>query len=68
MRMQIYQRKNGHVSGEKIIEAAKTLREEALEADRPAPEVRIWLVSAGGFTGEVMEYISEKYIPRIMMV
>ncbi len=41
---------------EKLEHAAQALRQEAKDADLPVPAIRMWLVSTGGFTGEVLEH------------
>ncbi len=44
----------------KLEKAADALRHEATETDLPVPNIRIWLVSTGGFTQEVIEYVGQK--------
>ncbi|MCP4021856.1 MAG: restriction endonuclease, partial [Desulfobacteraceae bacterium] len=41
----------------KLEEAAKTLQQEAKDDERDVPEIQMWLVSTGGFTKEVVEYV-----------
>ncbi|MCP4112493.1 MAG: hypothetical protein GY749_44365 [Desulfobacteraceae bacterium] len=45
---------------EKLEQAAKALRQEAEDARLPIPDIRMWLVSTGGFTGEVLDYVRGK--------
>lgn len=45
---------------EKVEKAAVALKQQALSDGRKVPEVRIWLVSTGGFTGQVLEYVRER--------
>jgi len=44
----------------KLEDAAEVLRLEAEEKESPVPEIQMWLVSAGGFTGEVLEYVRNR--------
>ncbi len=44
----------------KLEHAAEALKQEALDADCTIPEVQMWLVSSGGFTGEVLEYVRDR--------
>jgi len=44
----------------KLEHAADALRQESLDAGHTVPEIRMWLVSTGGFTGEVLEYVRER--------
>jgi len=44
----------------KLEDAAGALRQEARDAERPDPEIRMWLVSTGGFTGDVLEYVRDR--------
>ncbi|SLM30807.1 hypothetical protein MTBBW1_2430003 [Desulfamplus magnetovallimortis] len=53
-------KKMGISQVKKIEEAAKVLKIQAQEEGVPVPEVIIWLVSTGGFTEEVMEYIKDR--------
>jgi hypothetical protein len=41
----------------KLEQAAESLRQEEQDAGRPEPEIRLWLVSTGGFTFDVREYL-----------
>jgi hypothetical protein len=43
----------------KLEQAAEALRQEERDADRPEPQIKLWLVSTGGFTSEVQEYIKD---------
>ncbi|MCP4576866.1 MAG: HTH domain-containing protein, partial [Deltaproteobacteria bacterium] len=45
---------------EKLESAAEALKREAEEAELSAPEIQMWLVSTGGFTGEVLEYVKDR--------
>ncbi|MDM8529848.1 hypothetical protein QUF63_01655 [Anaerolineales bacterium HSG25] len=42
---------------QKFEQAVKVLKQEYSEADMPVPPTQLWLVSTGGFTGEVLTYI-----------
>ncbi|QTA84206.1 restriction endonuclease [Desulfonema magnum] len=44
----------------KLEDAAVALRQEAEELGRTVPDIQMWLVSTGGFTGEVAEYVRER--------
>ncbi len=44
----------------RLEEAAEILRQSERDAGRSVPEVRMWLVSTGGFTGEVLDYVRER--------
>ncbi len=44
----------------KLEEAAEALRREAEDRERPVPGIQMWLVSTGGFTGEVQEYVKDR--------
>jgi hypothetical protein len=44
----------------KLEEAAETLQQEARETGRTVPTIQMWLVSTGGFTGEVLEYVTDR--------
>ncbi|MCP4105019.1 MAG: hypothetical protein GY749_05715 [Desulfobacteraceae bacterium] len=46
----------------KLEQAGEALKKEAEEAERPVPGVQMWLVSTGGFTGEVLEYVKDRDI------
>ena len=41
----------------KLEQAAEALRRETEETERPVPEIHKWLISTGGFTSEVTEYV-----------
>ncbi len=45
---------------EKLELTAEALKREAEEAGSPAPEIRMWLVSTGGFTQEVLKYSGKR--------
>ncbi len=45
---------------EKLEHAAQAMKQEAEGAERPIPEIQLWLVSTGGFTGEVLEYVKNR--------
>ncbi|MCP4750431.1 MAG: hypothetical protein GY866_06035, partial [Proteobacteria bacterium] len=45
---------------EKLERAAEALRQEAEEAGLTVPVIQMWLVSTGGFTGEVLEYVKDR--------
>jgi len=40
--------------------AAEALKQEAEDAELTAPEIQMWLVSSGGFTREVLEYVKDR--------
>ncbi|CAN2050594.1 P-loop domain-containing protein [Candidatus Magnetomoraceae bacterium gMMP-1] len=44
----------------KLEYAAKALKQEAEESKISIPEIRMWLVSTGGFTQEVLEYVRDR--------
>jgi hypothetical protein len=44
----------------KLERAAEAIKQEAQEAGGTIPTIRMWLVSTGGFTGEVLEYIQDR--------
>ncbi|QTA84205.1 hypothetical protein [Desulfonema magnum] len=44
----------------KLEQAAEALRQEAEDAGLSVPEIQMWLVSTGGFTQEVLEYVRER--------
>jgi hypothetical protein len=45
---------------EKLEKAAKALKQEAEDAELSVPEIRMWLVSTGGFTQEVIEFVNNR--------
>ena len=45
---------------QKTEKAAQALKQEAEDARLSIPEVKIWLVSTGGFTEEVTEYVKNR--------
>ncbi|MDM8524524.1 hypothetical protein QUF80_14235, partial [Desulfococcaceae bacterium HSG8] len=44
----------------KLEQAADALRQEAADAELTVPEIQMWLISTGGFTGEVLEYVKDR--------
>jgi hypothetical protein len=44
----------------KLEDAAAAFRRETEEAGHPVPEIQLWLVSAGGFTGDVLRYLENR--------
>ena len=44
----------------KLEAAAEVMREEYRESGRTVPQIQLWLVSTGGFTGEVLEYVKDR--------
>ncbi len=52
--------KMGLKAVKKLEHAAQALKKEAEDAERTIPEVQMWLVSSGGFTGEVLEYVRDR--------
>ncbi len=44
----------------KLETAAEVLQQEAREAGHTPPAIRMWLVSTGGFTGDVLEYVKDR--------
>ncbi len=52
--------KMGMKAVEKLERAAAALKQETEDAEGPLPEVRLWLVSTGGFTGKVLEYVQDR--------
>ncbi|SLM27613.1 hypothetical protein MTBBW1_1040070 [Desulfamplus magnetovallimortis] len=53
-------KKMGMSQVKKIEEAGEVLRIQSMEEGVSVPEVTIWLVSTGGFTDEVMEYVKDR--------
>ena len=45
---------------QKMESAAAAFRQEVREAGRTVPEMRLWLVSTGGFTAEVLAYLKDR--------
>ncbi|MDM8518360.1 hypothetical protein QUF76_19365, partial [Desulfobacterales bacterium HSG16] len=41
----------------KLENAAKAVKQEAEDTERAVPQIQMWLVSTGGFTEEVIEYV-----------
>ncbi|MDM8521315.1 hypothetical protein QUF64_14815 [Anaerolineales bacterium HSG6] len=53
-----YTKAKMRLSQVKKLEAAReALRQEREEAEIPVPEIQLWLVSTGGFTDEVLNYV-----------
>ncbi len=50
----------GIKKAKKLEQAADALKQEAQDAERTVPEVQMWLVSSGGFTREVLEYVKNR--------
>ncbi|MDM8526302.1 hypothetical protein QUF80_23230 [Desulfococcaceae bacterium HSG8] len=44
----------------KLEQAAAALRQECKDAKLPVPEIQMWLVSTGGFTGDVLAYVKDR--------
>ncbi len=44
----------------KLEEAAEAVKHDAAEAGRRLPHIQMWLVSTGGFTQEIVEYIADR--------
>jgi hypothetical protein len=44
----------------KLERAAAAFKQEEQDAGRSEPGIRLWLVSTGGFTGEVREYVKDR--------
>ena len=45
---------------EKLEKAGEALKQEAMDAEFSAPGIRMWLVSTGGFTKEVIDYVKDR--------
>ncbi|MDM8515078.1 hypothetical protein QUF76_02675 [Desulfobacterales bacterium HSG16] len=45
---------------EKLESAAEALKQECEETERAIPEIQMWIVSTGGFTEEVIEYVKSR--------
>ena len=52
--------KMGVARMEKLENAGQALKREAADAGLPVPEVVMWLVSTGGFTGELLERAKDR--------
>ncbi|MCP4404210.1 MAG: hypothetical protein GY801_43745, partial [bacterium] len=50
----------GMAQVKKVERAAETVAQEANEAGRSIPQIQFWLVSTGGFTGEVTHYVAAR--------
>jgi predicted DNA-binding protein YlxM (UPF0122 family) len=44
----------------KFEKAVEAMKQEMQQADIPVPEMQLWLVSTGGFTGDVLEYVKDR--------
>ena len=42
----------------KLEQAAEAYKQEEREAGRPIPDMQLWLISTGGFTPEVLQYLA----------
>ncbi len=54
------QAKMGMKQVKKLERAAEILKQDAKDAELTVPEVQMWLVSAGGFAGKVLEYVKDR--------
>jgi len=52
--------KMGMEKVKKLEYAAEALKQEAAESGLTVPGVQMWLVSSGGFTGEVLQYVKDR--------
>ncbi len=52
--------KMGMKKVKKLEHAAEVLKQEAEESGLSVPGVQMWLVSSGGFTGEVLKYVKDR--------
>ena len=52
--------KSGIAQVEKLEQAGQALKQEARDAGRAVPEIRMWLVSTGGFTREVLDPVEDR--------
>ena len=52
--------KMGIAQVEKMEKAVEALKQEAEDARLSIPETQIWLVSTGGFTADVIEYVKDR--------
>ena len=50
----------GRTQMEKLESAAQVFRQQLKEEGRAVPEIQFWLISAGGFTDEVLELIRSR--------
>ena len=54
------QTKMGIQQVNKLEQAAEALKQEAKETDLAIPEIKLWLISTGGFTKEVSDYVNQR--------
>jgi predicted transcriptional regulator len=54
------QKKMGIQAAQKLSKAADALKQESEEAGHPVPEIRMWLISTGGFTQSVLDYAKDR--------
>jgi len=54
------QRKMNLAQVQKLEQAVAALKQEHIEAHIAVPQIQLWLVSTGGFTGAVLDYIQER--------
>jgi predicted AAA+ superfamily ATPase len=52
--------KMGLLQVHKLEKAVETLKQQIEEAGQPVPQMQLWLVSTGGFTGDVLEYVKDR--------
>ncbi|KPA16936.1 ATPase domain protein, prokaryote domain protein [Candidatus Magnetomorum sp. HK-1] len=45
---------------EKLEKAAEALKQESIDTELPEPKIQLWLVSTGGFTDEVLTYVTKR--------
>ncbi|MCP4401482.1 MAG: hypothetical protein GY801_29820 [bacterium] len=45
---------------QKLEQAAEVFKQEEQDAGRQAPVIQLWLVSTGGFTNDVLEYVKDR--------
>ncbi|MDM8519479.1 hypothetical protein QUF64_05475 [Anaerolineales bacterium HSG6] len=53
-------KKMGLSQVQKFEQAVEAFKQELLEADRSVPQIQLWLVSTGGFTDEVLNYVEKR--------
>jgi len=53
-------KKTGVRQVRKMERSAEALRQETEAAGRPVPEIQMWMISAGGFTREALEYAGDR--------
>ncbi|MCI5132960.1 MAG: hypothetical protein D3904_15955, partial [Candidatus Electrothrix sp. EH2] len=54
------QKPMGIAQVEKLEAAAQVFQQQLEEEQQPVPEIRLWLISTGGFTEEVLEYVGSR--------